>query len=310
MKMKNILKCATIVAAMALTASCASKKSIGETTQLNPNTTTGTATTGKNTTGKTTDKNAEKSALQFVERVAANKLSTDNIVASGDFTLQMGSKDITVPAKLSMRKDECIRIQLLMPILRSELARLEFTPDYVLLVDRYHKEYIKAAYSEVSFLANNGISFYSLQALFWNQLTAPGAKHVEGNELKKFDVTTDNGNSVSINLAKGNFTYSWGADPNTALINNAEITYRSAAHGTSTLKWQYGNFKSVGTKRFPTTQQFGFNTNYGGKDRSAQVTIEMSTPKTSADWDAKTEVSGKYRKVEVEALLRKLTSLQ
>lgn len=100
-----------------------------------------------------------------------------------------------------MRKDECIRIQLLMPILRSELARIEFTPDYVLLIDRYHKEYIKASYSEVSFLANNGISFYSLQSLFWNQLTAPGAKHLSAADLKKFaaDITAA-GSRVPVSL--------------------------------------------------------------------------------------------------------------
>ena len=58
------------------------------------------------------------------------------------------------------------------------------------------------------------------------------------------------------------------------------------------------------------TQQFGFNTNYGGKNHAAQVTMQMSAPKTSADWDAKTEVSSKYRKVEVDELLSKITSLQ
>ena len=167
--MKHILRYAPIAAALLLITSCASKKAITDGTQLPTQT-------------SKTDKNAEKEAarqsLQFVQRIANNNVATENILTSGDFTLQLGSKEITVPAKLSMRKDECIRIQLLMPILRSELARIEFTPNYVLLLDRYHKEYIKASYSEVSFLANNGLSFYSLQALFWNQLIAPGAKTV------------------------------------------------------------------------------------------------------------------------------------
>ena len=164
--MKKILRYAPIAMAMLLMASCASKKTITDGTKL------------PSLPHAQTEKSAEKQSLQFVQRIADNNATTANILASGDFTLKTGSKEITVPAKLSMRKDECIRIQLLMPILRSELARIEFTPDYVLLIDRYHKEYIKASYSEVSFLANNGISFYSLQSLFWNQLTAPGVKHL------------------------------------------------------------------------------------------------------------------------------------
>lgn len=297
--MKKILRYAPIAMAMLLMASCASKKTITNGTKL------------PSLPHAQTEKSTEKQSLQFVQRIADNNATTANILASGDFTLKTGSKEITVPAKLSMRKDECIRIQLLMPILRSELARIEFTPDYVLLIDRYHKEYIKASYSEVSFLANNGISFYSLQSLFWNQLTAPGAKHLSAADLKKFaaDITAA-GSRVPVSLSSGNMTFKWSVDAATALIKNADISYRSAAHGTSSLAWSYDDFKTVGAKKFPMTQQFGFNTNYGGKNHAAQVTLQMSAPKTSADWDAKTEVSSKYRKVEVDELLRKITSLQ
>ena len=163
----------------------------------------------------------------------------------------------------------------------------------------------------MSFLANNGISFYSLQSLFWNQLTAPGAKHLSAADLKKFaaDITAA-GSRVPVSLSSGNMTFKWSVDAATALIKNTDISYRSAAHGTSSLAWSYDDFKTVGAKKFPMTQQFGFNTNYGGKNHAAQVTLQMSAPKTSADWDAKTEVSSKYRKVEVDELLRKITSLQ
>ena len=52
------------------------------------------------------------------------------------------------------------------------------------------------------------------------------------------------------------------------------------------------------------------STNYGGSNHAAQVTLQMASPKTSTNWDTKTEVSSKYRKVEVDELLRKITSLQ
>ena len=78
--------------------------------------------------------------LAFVQKVSDNQVYTKNIVGNMSFTLQAGDKDITVPGKLSMRKDEIIRIQLFIPILGTEVGRLEFTPDHVLIIDRLHKE--------------------------------------------------------------------------------------------------------------------------------------------------------------------------
>ena len=115
---------------------------------------------------------------------------------------------------------------------------------------------------------------------------------------------------VPVTLKAGNITYKWSVDAATALIKGADITYKSTAHGTSSLTWTYNDFNTVGQKKFPTTQLFGFSTNYGGSNHAAQVTLQMASPKTSTNWDTKTEVSSKYRKVEVDELLRKITSLQ
>lgn len=145
--------------------------------------------------------------LAFVQKVSDNQVYTKNIVGNMSFTLQAGDKDITVPGKLSMRKDEIIRIQLFIPILGTEVGRLEFTPDHVLIIDRLHKEYIKADYTQVDFL-KQGISFYSLQALFWNQLLLPGERTVKESDLKKFDARLDvAGDAVPVSYRNGNMTY-------------------------------------------------------------------------------------------------------
>ncbi len=45
-----------------------------------------------------------------------------------NFNLQAADKDITVPGKLSMRKDEVIRIQLFIPILGTEVGKTGVYP--------------------------------------------------------------------------------------------------------------------------------------------------------------------------------------
>lgn len=294
--MKKIL---TFLAAMLLLASCASKKAATDTTPTLPPATAAAS------------KTAASEQADFIRRIADGRVTAKNIVASADFRLTGGGKDLSCDGKIAMRRDEIIRLQLLLPIIRTEIARIDFTPDYVLLVDRYHKEYIKASYKDVSFPADNGLSFYSLQALFWNQLFLPGEKDVADTQLKKLAcdlaaVATE----VPVTFGSGNIAYRWTADKATAQIKTADVRYESKQHGTSALHWTYGGFAKVGGKAFPLEQQFAVSATVGGKQQSAQLTVRMSSPKTSADWDTTTELSAKYKKIEAQDILKKLLSIQ
>lgn len=287
----------TLMAAALTTVSCSTVKNAAD----NGNKNIATATKAK----------TENEQTAFLQRVTANAATAKNIVASADFRLVAGNKDLSCDGKLSMRRDEVIRLQLLLPIIRTEIARVDFTPDYVLLVDRYHKEYIKAEYKDVSFLADNGISFYSLQALFWNQLFAPGEKTLTEATLRKFacDIASV-GATVPVSNRKGDIEYKWDTDRATAQIKAANVSYRSTQHGTSSLKWTYSDFRNVDGKAFPCTQQFTVKTGITGKQQSAQLTVKMSSPKTSTDWDTATELSAKYKKIEAQDILKKLLSIQ
>ena len=240
--------------------------------------------------------------LAFVQKVSDNQVYTKNIVGNMSFTLQAGDKDITVPGKLSMRKDEIIRIQLFIPILGTEVGRLEFTPDHVLIIDRLHKEYIKADYTQVDFLKKQGISFYSLQALFWNQLLLPGERAVKESDLKKFD-------AVPVSFKNGNMTYSWTANRGTGRITAADVVYKSAQNGTSNLHVDYGNFKSVGVKMFPASLNLAMTTTATKKKQEAKINLELNQVKTDSKWSTQTEISSKYKQISPTDVLSKILSM-
>lgn len=247
--------------------------------------------------------------LTFVQKVSDNQVYAKNIVGSMSFNIQAGDKDITVPGSVHMRKDEVIRLQLFIPLIGSEVGRIEFTPDYVLVIDRIHKEYIKADYSQLDFLKKNGLTFYSLQALFWNQLLIPGAQRVTESDLKKFDVVFNNLSSNLVSFNSGNISYTWNADAATGQINTADVVYSHAAHGTSKLNWQYSNFKSVGVKNFPATQTFSMSSSAVKGGAALQVTLKMNEVKTDDNWETHTIPSDKYKKVEAEDVFSKILSL-
>ena len=244
--------------------------------------------------------------LAFVQKVSDTRVYADNIVADISFNLKTGSRNITVPGSLHMRRDKVIRLQLFIPILGTEVGRLEFTPNEVLVVDRIHKEYFQADYTKLDFLKDNGLNFYSLQALFWNQLFLPGKQRVSESDLSKYSV---NLGGMPVSLNNGNMKFTWDADRNTGLINKAVVNYSSTAHGKSSLVWNYGDFKNVGVKLFPATQSFTFTTTATAKKQSATVNLELDDITTKSNWDEKTVVSGKYKKVETNDVLGKLMKM-
>ena len=173
-----------------------------------------------------------------------------------------------------------------------------------------HKQYIKGDYNQLDFLRDNGLNFYSLQALFWNQLLLPGVERVGEGDLQKFQVNLDGaGEKVPVILKNGNISFVWNTTRSNARIGDAEVTYTSASRGNSQLKWQYADFKPLGSKVFPATQKFSFSTNVDGKARKATINIEMDELKTISDWEAESTVSGKYKQMDAKDVFGKLLNM-
>lgn len=248
------------------------------------------------------------SSFALAQKVNDTKVVADNIVADMTFSATMGSKDVSVPGSLHMRRGKMIRLQLFVPILHTEVGRLEFTPDYVLVVDRLHKQYIKEDYTKLDFLRANGLNFYSLQALFWNQLFLPGETSVSETDLSKFKAALA-GAVINVALTRGDIAYSWKANSTSGLISDAAAKYSSAAHGNSSLTWKYANFKSVGAKMFPAYQEFTFNTTATKSAKSVKVVLDMDGIDTSSKWSLDTQLSDKYKKVEATDVFGKLFNM-
>lgn len=252
---------------------------------------------------------AEQLKLNYMRRVYDNAVYTQNIVSNIDFSIDTGSKDISVGGSLHMRKDDVIRIQLTAFGLM-EVGRLEFTKDYVMIVDRIHKEYIKADYNKVSFLQRNGLNFYSLQALFWNMLFMPGTKKVTDDMLKQFALNLQSSSAmVPVNLKQGNMSYVWQTESKTGQIKQTEITYADKSSGTTKIICKYDDFKPVGTKMFPHMLTLNGKTQATQKPRDVKVGIKLKGVKMDKDWETRTTLSGKYKAVSVEEVLEKITSL-
>lgn len=260
--------------------------------------------TGKEDITLTGKKEKDNSAIDYLRKVSDNAVYSKNIVSSIDFTLNAMGKNVNVSGKLQMRRDEVIRITLT-PFGIMEAGRLEFTPDYVLIVDRINKQYIKASYKEVSFLQSNGMDFYTLQSLFWNELFTPGKKSLSDSDLSLFKVDMNTVATRPVELLNGDLLFHWSTDIAQKNIVSSDITYRKGTAQESTMTFQYGNFVSVGSKKFPAKEVLTFNSNAAGTGKM-QLELEMDKITTDANWEATTTVSSRYTKVTVQEVLGKL----
>ena len=241
--------------------------------------------------------------MDYVRKVYNNATNAKNIVSKIDFTIDANGKNISVDGRIYMRKDEVIRV-VLAPFGIMEVGRVEFTPDYVLVVDRMHKQYVKATYNDLSFLKNNGLNFYSLQALFWNELFLPGTNRLTDNMLDKFDSDLAAGTQRKVRTKSGSLNFEWDTTVASGRIDAANVTYGTGTANASSASWKYDTFSALGSKTFPARQSVSFTGKTGKTNSTIKVDIRMKKLTTDSNWETHSSVSDKYKKVSAEEALK------
>ena len=287
MKLKIIVRIAVLALPLVLV-SCKSHKKVAETVPMY----------------------GQRQTTDFVSQVRENQQTNKFITSKVKFSVEVGPQKITLTGNLKMRRNDVIRLQL-MAFGFVEAGRLEFTKDYVLIMDRINKQYLKAPYRQIDFLRNSGLNFSALQSLFWNELFKPnqGSEAVVLDKNKKEGegkfTTIENGDDIIINLEDGKMDYSWLASKTTALIRMANILYKDRFNGNTQLNWDYSEYDVFGRKMFPKKHVITLTT----PDKEVKLGMTLNYLGSDTEWDARTEVSNKYREVTVDEILRRFMAL-
>ena len=239
-----------------------------------------------------------------LKKVTENAQTVKFITSKVKFTVEYGAQNIALTGNLRMMRDSVIRLQL-MAFGFVEAGRLEFTKDYVLIMDRINKQYLKAPFNQIDFLRNSGINFYTLQALFWNELFAPNRNKLTADDLSKFNTHTD-GDNIVISLEDGKQEYSWLTSKE-GLINMANILYKDRFNGNTQLNWDYVSFEKLesNNKTFPNKM----NIKLTMPKKEVKLGLVLNYIGHESDWEKFTNVSNKYREVTVDEILRRIMSL-
>ena len=119
-------------------------------------------------------KSGKSKKSSVVARINENRQTARGIRGKMSIGLRMGDgTSLSASGSIKMKRDEIIQLSITALGL-VELGRMELTPKYLFIQDRYHKRYLKSAWSDIPSLKSAGVDFNTFQALFWNELFVPG----------------------------------------------------------------------------------------------------------------------------------------
>lgn len=239
----------------------------------------------------------------IVQTVNANRQDETFATAKMNFSFASGDKSASVGGTLRMKRNDVIQLSLVtFGIL--EVARIEMTPEYFMGIDKVNKQYIRATYQDVSFFKKAGIDFYTLQALFWDELFVFGGSNSMPTD-KQFKKSMEGERAKLTNDESQHAVLTFLVNMLTGLVQQASVSPRT--QGSSPyLTWEYAEFGSFGQKRFPT-KHFLTIPNDG---KPIKASLSLSNLKNDSGWETRTDTPKRnYKEVTIEQLMSLLMKL-
>lgn len=241
-------------------------------------------------------------ADQVVPAMTATNAKADYVTAKMKFAISGMGKDLSVGGSIKMKRNNVIQLSLV-AFGFIEAGKMEFTRDYVLVIDRINKRYIKVPYDKVDFLAASHLDFNVLQSLFWNELFVPGKATPSAVDFTA--EKTDGNTMVKLSHKDGALAYTFVAGLADYLIRQVTVTSSSGSGRAAKVEWTYSDFTPYNGHSYPGQ----IAVNVTGLKQPANVTMRFSRINNDSDWETRVKVNSGYQEIGLEDLLKMIGKL-
>lgn len=124
-----------------------------------------------------------KSSKHLVVAEPVQPAAPSYLTSRVQLTIPGKDGSMSVGGTMKMKSSDRVQISLLMPIIRTELARIEITPDEVLVIDRMNKRYVRATKEELKNILSKDVQFSQLEKILTNASLPGGKTELTGKEL-------------------------------------------------------------------------------------------------------------------------------
>lgn len=234
---------------------------------------------------------------EYQEKVISNLPHWNCVTGKVALNLNTGSsKNTKLSATLRMKKGEVIQLSVA-PLLGIEVARLEISPERILAVDRLHKQYVEVSFEDLNRVANLNLSFNVLQSLFMNEIFLPGKETVEVSDLHRFRMTSEGNYALWKVKDTKKLAYSFRTTADKGWLENTSVALSGTPYA---LNWTYGEFGKLGAAYFPQH----ILAELMGSGKTYSLDMKLSRMSVGEDWETRTSLSSKYKKIELATLLK------
>lgn len=239
----------------------------------------------------------------YLRGVLSKAPDFDEFSARMKLSLQYGDERISVGGSMKMVKDEVIQLSLV-AIGIVEAAKIEITPKRILILDRISRRYIDMPYKDFKFFADSDIDFYTLQALFRNELFLPGVKRVQSADLVDFKVKKEEGKVTLTARENRKLTYAFLTALSSGLLQESQIHVQAKQQTKYRMRWEYADFSLFEKKQFPNRMNFSLE----GTPKPLKASFAFS--RLSADMEYEpVSIPNRYKEVEPGEILKYLLTL-
>ncbi len=251
----------------------------------------------KQNAGTIEDKN---SSVLFAD-ILSRQPDFNTLTSKMDVTLQTDSKSVNSKASFKMRKNQAIQISL-QPLFGVEVARLLVKPDTIIIIDRLNKRYVMESIQNLKKKYPVGFDFYTLQALFANQIFVSGSSENTQSDVSKFRITQDsNAYILSAKDASSQINYMFKVNAKDRVIE----TNLSQDGSARNILWQYLNFVTINNLVYPTSMKVIAKST----SRTMNVDMNFNSVNINNEVEFSGIIPGSYARVSLDEIIKFMGSL-
>lgn len=204
---------------------------------------------------------------------------------------KIGGKDFSVNGNIKIKRGEGLQISINALGGLIEVARIEMSPEKMLLIYRLGREYAEVRYNDIEALDRLGISYPMLEAILLNELFYPNERSLE-KSLSKMSVTVANGEILLSTARERGMKYSFIIEQNSGCLQLTQGDYENKIN----VNCNYSDFVETDVRLFPRRIRLSV--------ASSMLELRLTNPKTDNFRLNRTTELSSYKKVDISTLLK------